>query len=214
MEEEKSSLYNHLKELDPAAAERITQNDTRRIVRALEVCLKSSTSMSEMQRELTRPLPYEFIKIGLTRNRKELYKLIEERIDRMISLGLVEEVRVVIKMIKDAETRRREETDGQEFTDSPFHRLTVSPIPAMQAIGYKEIAMYLDDQISFDEAVALVKRGTKRYAKRQFTWFKKEEGIHWIYLTGIYDNHEIFERVNEILNFLVAMDEKNDVLQY
>ena len=79
--EERGSLYNYLKELDPEAAGKITPNDTRRIIRALEVCLKSNTSMSEMQKKLTQPLPYEFIKIGLTSDRKELYRLIEERVD-------------------------------------------------------------------------------------------------------------------------------------
>jgi tRNA dimethylallyltransferase len=73
----------------------------------------------------------------------------------------------------------------------------------MQAIGYKEIATYLKGEISLDEAVGLVKKCTKRYAKRQFTWFKKEEGIHWIDLTGIYDSHEAFDRTKEILNALL-----------
>ena len=70
-EEEKGSLYNYLKKLDPLAAEKITPNDTRRIIRALEVCLKSNRSMSEIQKKLTQPLPFEFIKIGLSRDRKE-----------------------------------------------------------------------------------------------------------------------------------------------
>jgi tRNA dimethylallyltransferase len=133
--------------------------------------------MSEMQKKLTKPLPYEFIKIGLTRDRKELYKLIEDRVALMVESGLVEEVNNI---------------------------LTINPDRTpMQAIGYKEIATYLKGEISLDEAVGLVKKCTKRYAKRQFTWFKKEEGIHWIDLTGIYDSHEAFDRTKEILNALL-----------
>ena len=183
---EKGALYNYLKGLDPDAALKITPNDTRRIVRALEVCLKSSTSMSEMQKRLTQPLPYEFIKIGLSRERKELYRMIETRVDEMLESGLAEEVRLVLKR---TEVQSSGEGEG----------LFVAPLPSMQAIGYKEIAMYLRKEIPFDEAVRLIKRGTKRYAKRQFTWFKKEEGIHWIDISGIHTAGEAFHRVWELL---------------
>ncbi len=179
--EENGSLYNYLKELDPEAAEKITPNDTRRIIRALEVCLKSKETLSEMQKKLTRPLPYEFIKIGLSRERKELYNMIEERVDKMIIDGLVNEVKKVIEMIGNSEI----------------------PLPSMQAIGYKDIAMYLQGQITLDEAIRLVKRGTKRYAKRQFTWFRKEEDIHWVNITGINESHEAFMRVNHVLKDLL-----------
>ena len=179
--EENGSLYNYLKELDPEAAEKITPNDTRRIIRALEVCLKSKETLSEMQKKLTRPLPYEFIKIGLSRERKELYNMIEERVDKMIIDGLVNEVKKAIEMIGNSEI----------------------PLPSMQAIGYKDIAMYLQGQITLDEAIRLVKRGTKRYAKRQFTWFRKEEDIHWVDITGIDESHEAFMRVNHVLRDLL-----------
>ena len=187
--EENGSLYNYLKELDPEAAEKITPNDTRRIIRALEVCLKSKETLSEMQKKLTRPLPYEFIKIGLSRERKELYNMIEERVDKMIIDGLVNEVKKAIEMIGNSEI----------------------PLPSMQAIGYKDIAMYLQGQITLDEAIRLVKRGTKRYAKRQFTWFRKEESIHWIDITGIDDGQEAFIRVINIVKTQLASTE---VLQY
>ena len=87
------ALYSYLQELDSEAASKIMPTDTRRIIRAIEVCLKTKQGMSELQQKLTRPLPYEFIKIGLTRDRKELYKMIEERVDKMIEAGLVEEVK-------------------------------------------------------------------------------------------------------------------------
>lgn len=179
--EENGSLYNYLKELDPEAAEKITPNDTRRIIRALEVCLKSKETLSEMQKKLTSPLPFEFIKIGLSRERKELYRMIEKRVDKMIIDGLVNEVKKAIEMTGNSEI----------------------PLPSMQAIGYKEVAMYLQGQITLDEAIRLVKRGTKRYAKRQFTWFRKEEGIHWFDITGIDDSREAFMRVSYILRDLL-----------
>lgn len=189
--EENGSLYNYLKELDPEAAEKITPNDTRRIIRALEVCLKSKETLSEMQKKLTRPLPYEFIKIGLSRERKELYRLIEKRVDKMVENGLTEEVNQVIGLIKDAETWRHGDTRFSSFLSS------------MQAIGYKEIAMYLRGDITLEDAIRLIKRGSKRYAKRQFTWFRKEEGIHWVDITGIDDSKEIFMRVNDVLRYLL-----------
>jgi len=201
--EEKGSLYNYLKELDPVAAGKITPNDTRRIIRALEVCLKSKIPLSEIQEKLTNPLPYEFIKIGITRERKELYSLIENRVDEMFKAGLIEEVKMVIKLIEAAATQRHAEREKENFSDSPIHRFTDSPFPSMQAIGYKEIARYLYGDITLDEAIGLIKKGTKRYAKRQFTWFKKEEDIHWVDITGIDDIYEAFMRVNHILRRLL-----------
>ena len=175
---ENGSLYMYLGELDPEAAGKITRNDTRRIIRALEVSLKSASNISDMQKRFTQPLPYEFIKIGLSRDRKELYSLIEKRVDEMIANGLEEEVKNVLHLIEAS---------------------SVSPLPSMQAIGYKEIAMYLQGGIPRDEAVRLIKRGSKRYAKRQFTWFRKEEGISWVDITGISDNSLILDRVCDII---------------
>jgi tRNA dimethylallyltransferase len=175
--EEKGSLYNYLKELDPGAAEKITSNDKRRIIRALEVCLKTKKRLSEIQKKLTKPLPYEFIKIGLTRDRKELYRIIEERVDAMMEAGIVEEVKNTLEMNPDR--------------------------TPMQAIGYKEVVKYLQGEITLDEAVRLIKKVTKRYAKRQFTWFRKEEDIQWVDITGIDDSHEAFIRVSYILRSLM-----------
>ena len=186
--EEKGILYSYLKEIDPGAVRKITPNDTRRIVRALEVCLKSKSPVSEIQKSLTRPLPYEFIKIGLLRDRKELYRIIEDRIEKMLADGLVDEVQKVMEMI-------REKNAGSNLRNIP--------LISMQAIGYKEIALFLSGEISLNEAVRLIKKGSKRYAKRQFTWFRKEEGIHWIDITGIHDNHEAFMRVSNILKSIL-----------
>jgi tRNA dimethylallyltransferase len=186
---EKGSLYAYLKDLDPVASEKITPNDTRRIIRALEVILKSNSTMSGMQKKYTRPLPYEFIKIGLTRDRQELYRLIENRVDAMMDKGLVHEVKKVIDMVK-------------RYCENPSCTLPLSRCPSMQAIGYKETAQYVSGEISLDEAILLIKRGTKRYAKRQFTWFRKEEGIHWLDITGMHDSEEVFPHVYDMLKTL------------
>ncbi|HXW69410.1 MAG TPA: tRNA (adenosine(37)-N6)-dimethylallyltransferase MiaA, partial [Dissulfurispiraceae bacterium] len=162
------SLYTSLKSMDPVAAEKIMPADTRRIVRALEVCLKSGRKMSEMREEATKPFPYVFIKIGLTRDRKELYDTINSRVDAMMAQGLVDEVKRVLHVIKvNAES-------------------AWVACSSMQAIGYKEIAMHLNGELSLYETVNLVKQRSRNYAKRQFTWFKKEEGIRWVDVTGIF----------------------------
>jgi tRNA dimethylallyltransferase len=168
-EMERGSLYAYLSEIDPDSAAKIDRNDTRRIVRAIEVRLKSRERISVLQRMQTKPLPYEFIKTGLTRDRKELYRMIEERVDEMAAAGLQEEVERLLAAHPDR--------------------------TPLQAIGYKEFARHIRGEISLEDTVALIKRNTRRYAKRQFTWFRKEEGILWVDVTGLYADEEIFRAV-------------------
>lgn len=170
-EETPGCLYERLQGLDPDVCRNIEPADTRRIVRALEVCLSADNTVTALRTLSTNPMPYEFIKIGLKRDRKELYAGIEARVDKMIERGLVEEVKRVLEL-------------------EPSYT-------ALQAIGYKEIAEYLRGGYSLDEAVRLVKRNTKRYAKRQFTWFNKEECVKWIDVTGVVDAEEMLNRVCE-----------------
>lgn len=183
--EKPGTLYGLLKEIDPKKAEKIFSSDLRRIIRALEVFYKEKRLMSEMQNKLTRPLPYEFIKIGLIRERKELYSIIEERVDKMISLGLIEEVRRVLSLIK-----------RNAYSTNPF--------PALQAIGYKEIAGYLADLYTLDEAIRLIKKRTRNYAKRQLTWFKQEKDIIWFDISKRQDfgiiADQIYSCLSKILN--------------
>lgn len=179
-DEEPGSLYEYLRALDPEAASKIMPSDRRRLIRAIEVCILMKGKISQFQRELTKPLPYNFIKIGLTRDRKELYRLIEERVDRMISTGLIDEAKWLLKQNPSRTT--------------------------LQAIGYKELLAYLKGETSLEDAVRLIKKRTKLYAKRQFTWFKKEPNIRWIDVTGIKDPHVIVERLEEVLTpFLTSM---------
>lgn len=168
-EEKKGSLYASLMKLDPSAAARIMENDMRRIVRALEVCLKAGTGITQMQESLTSPLPYDFLRIGITRERKELYTLIEKRVDSMLIAGLVDEVRNLL-------LRNPGKT-------------------ALQAIGYKEIAAHFRGEYPLDEGIRLIKKRSKNYAKRQITWFKKEEGIRWVDVTGNFTGKDIFKAI-------------------
>ena len=179
------ALYSYLQELDPEAAAKIMPADTRRIIRALEVCLKTKKA-SRSSSKNSQPLPYEFIKIGIRRERKELYSMLEERVDKMIETGLAEEVKKLASLVSNSKLQ------------TPNFELS-----CMQAIGYKEIAMYLNGEIPLEEAVRLIKRNTKRYAKRQYTWFNKEEDIHWTDITGIQDVSEIFKRLRQILDGLI-----------
>ncbi len=170
---ERGILYSHLRDMDPATAEKVNRNDARRIIRALEVCINTKSRMSSMQKMFTKPLPYEFIKIGLKRDRSELYRIIEERVDGMIASGLIQEVSTIVAMNPDR--------------------------TPLQAIGYKEIAEYLSGSISREEAIRLVKRNTKRYAKRQLTWFRKDPAIHWVDISGAHDSETICRAITDAL---------------
>jgi tRNA dimethylallyltransferase len=167
--DEPGGLYRRLAVLDPERAQELRITDIRRIVRALEVYIRSGKTMSELHRDLTQPLPYEFIKIGLTRERKELYHMIDGRVDTMIEKGFIDEVRKLLTM-----------DPGRT---------------PLQAIGYKEMIRYLSGEIDLDEAKRLIQRNSRRYAKRQFTWFRKEPDIHWIDVTGMFDEEEIGRHV-------------------
>ncbi|MDO8281482.1 MAG: tRNA (adenosine(37)-N6)-dimethylallyltransferase MiaA [Thermodesulfovibrionia bacterium] len=161
-------LHSYLEKIDPEAAKKIEPNDVRRIIRALEVSLNDK-KISEKQKSHTKPEPYDFIKIGLTRERKELYSLIDKRVNKMMQDGLLEEVLNLIALRPDR--------------------------TAMQALGYKEMSLYIAGEVPLEEAVELIKKRTRNYAKRQMTWFRKEPDINWVDLTGLYDSNTMFEKI-------------------
>ncbi len=182
----KGYLYQYLKMVDPIAAERINPNDRRRIIRALEVSIKGKKTMSELQDLSTKAQDYHFVKIGLSRERKELYALIERRVDAMMERGLLKETERLLQMN--------------------------SQRTSLQALGYKEMKLYLNGIMNIEDAVKLLKKRTKIYAKRQFTWFRKEPGIQWIDITGIMDADKIFSKVVnnvEILKKLLYVKKKS-----
>ncbi|NTV90251.1 MAG: tRNA (adenosine(37)-N6)-dimethylallyltransferase MiaA [Clostridiales bacterium] len=156
---EKGNRYLHekLKEMDPEAAARLHENDVKRVIRAIEVFTQTKTTMSEhIDNSRLIPPPYNYIVFGLNLDRQRLYRRIEERIDLMLENGLVGEVKKLVELGYDKNS------------------------VAMQGLGYKEILSYLRGETSLDEAVDILKMDTRRYAKRQITWFKRTEGIQWI----------------------------------
>ena len=188
-ESEQGTLYQRLQELDPGAADRIMPNDLRRIIRALEVCMSGNASMSSMQAAHTEKFPYDFIKIGLTRNRAELYDMINKRVDIMLEQGLVNEVRGVLGLIR---------AQGADAASQP------SGLSSLQAIGYKELIEYFEGGCSLDEAVAMIKQRSRNYAKRQFTWFRQQElDVMWVDITGLTDPDAIFRKALEKLQPLL-----------
>lgn len=158
LEEEKYGggyLYKKLCNVDPVSAGRIKPNDTVRIIRALEVYESGGIPLSEIQRgHGFRERRYNPFMVGLTMDRKKLYKRIEERVDSMVERGL------------EAEVRRLIERGGDS-------------LPPVHGLGYKQFAGYIQGMYSREEAVRLLKRDTKRYAKRQLTWFIRNPGIRW-----------------------------------
>ncbi len=184
---EEGYLHKRLCELDPIVASRVNPKDHRRLLRALEVCLNTDSTMSELQQTNTMPLDYQYIKIGLTCSRDRLYSLINKRVDSMIDRGLIEEAKDVIDMI----LKNRPLPYG---VDELGHILSFT---SMQAIGYKELARYFYGELDKDTAIALIKQRTRNYAKRQFTWFRAEGDIRWIDTVSLQE--AVLERVMECI---------------
>jgi tRNA dimethylallyltransferase len=177
------TLYADLVKVDPEAAIKIHPNDLRRTVRALEVYYLRDRKLSEFQREHAfGDRPYRFTMLFLVRSRKELYPRIEKRVDRMIEGGLEAEVRTLLDRGYSAD------------------------LVSMQGLGYKQFIDHFLGRTSRDEAVALLKRDTRRYAKRQFTWFRREPDAVWVDITGLERAEDILEKLKkyvEISNKLV-----------
>jgi tRNA dimethylallyltransferase len=150
-------LHNMLKDIDPETAGKVHVNDTRRIIRAIEV-FKTSGKLMSYHRKISRleGPDYNFIVFGIKMERKKLYNRINKRVDEMIERGLVDEVKGLLEM--------------------GYDKYSV----AMQALGYKEILWYLKGKATLEETINLLKRDTRRYAKRQMTWFRKIKNIIWL----------------------------------
>lgn len=192
-EEKPGFLYGKLQSYDPAAASAITPADIRRTVRALEICMTVGKTMSSMQTEHTKLLPYEYTKIGLTRDRQELYGLIDRRVDEMLEQGLVDEVKKILELIGE----KTKAPLSAQHCSSAF--APTSYFSSMQAIGYKELIKHLYGDLSLHTVVQLIKQRSRNYAKRQFTWFRKEEGIIWIDITGMHKASSIFNKVIQLV---------------
>ena len=171
------NLHNQLLVVDPVAAEKIHPHNLRRIIRALEVYEKTGSPISEHQAK--RSPHYQVLQIGLTMSRERLYERIDQRIDKMMMLGLVEEVRALMA------------------AGYGLH------LPAMSGLGYRQIGQYLTGEVTLDEAVALIKKETRRFVRQQFNWFRLEDTrIRWFVLeaAGIEPHYQ------EICGLLQNMD--------
>jgi len=157
--EGEEALHARLREVDPAAAERIDPRNVRRVVRALEVYLETGRPISELQRK--KPPPYRILQIGLTLDRQELYRRIDERVDRMIEEGLVDEVRGLVEQ-------------GYSYD-----------LPAMSGLGYQQIGLYLRGEVSLEEAIQFIKHHTHRFVRHQYNWFGLDDAaIRWFDVLG------------------------------
>lgn len=178
--EGEETLHQMLREVDPKAAEEIHPNNVKRVIRALEFYKSTGTPISEHNEEQKKKeSPYQFLYLVLNQDRAILYERIEKRIDQMLQQGLVEEV----KSLKEMGCQK--------------------DMVSMKGLGYKEILAYLEGETSLDEAVDILKRDTRRFAKRQLTWFRREKEPVWIE-KGSYGSEE------EILDYILALlREKN-----
>jgi len=150
--------YSRLSQIDPEQAKKIHPNNHRRVIRALEIYETTGLTMSEYQKRQTKESPYNIIFIGLEMERALLYDRINARVEKMMENGLLEEVQDLMNQnLKNAES--------------------------MQAIGYKEFIPYFEGKYSLDRAIELLKRNSRRYAKRQYTWFKNKLDITWYTVT-------------------------------
>ncbi|MDN5353145.1 MAG: tRNA dimethylallyltransferase [Clostridiales bacterium] len=175
LEQGGEALYERLKAVDPGAAERIHPNNVRRVMRALEIYRMTGTSVPDFSEAPKRHERFESVLIGLTRDREALYDRINRRVDIMLENGLIEEVK---NLKKNGITDRNQ---------------------SMQGIGYKEVSGFLDGCYDKATMVTLLKRNSRRYAKRQLTWFKRYPDMHWLDV-GLYEG--IAPCVEKILSII------------
>lgn len=176
---EKGNEYVHqmLKGIDPDSASSIHPNNIKRVIRALEYYYQTNEPISKHNElERARKTPYHTAFFCLTMDRESLYKRIDQRVDLMIQLGLIDEVKNLL--------------------DRGYSPQLIS----MQGLGYKELIQYLEGKMSLDEAIYIIKRDTRHFAKRQLTWFRKQEEPHWIHVDHMeFDMEKVVTKiVNDI----------------
>ena len=172
-------LHDMLRAVDPVSAEKIHANNRTRVIRALEFYEKTKTPISEHnEAEAAKESPYAFCYFVLNDDREKVYERIKRRIDLMLEAGLIEEVKCL--------------------QEKGYHKSMVS----MQGLGYKEILAYLEGEISLEEAIYILKRDTRHFAKRQLTWFRREKDVTWI------DKPDFLYDDDKILKFMIDKIDK------
>ncbi len=167
------SLLNELWVVDPVSAAKMLPSNTRRIVRALEVYKITGTPISELQK-IKDAAPFNTIFVGLMWERKKLYERINQRVDWMLDNGLLNEVKQLLE---------------KGYT---------SDLNSLQTVGYQEVFKYFDGRLTYGEMVLLIKQNSRRYAKRQLTWFRKDDRIKWFAV----DEETDFSRLSDsIINY-------------
>lgn len=149
------SIYEELRSVDPEAANIIDKNNVRRVIRALEIYKVTGKTKTELDKESIKETKFDFLMYGIKTDREELYNRINKRIDYMMEQGLVSEVEELNKKYKLSKT-------------------------ALQGLGYKEVIEYINKNCNYDEMIEKLKMETRRYAKRQITWFKRDKRITWV----------------------------------
>lgn len=163
--------YQKAKEIDPQAIEKISSNDQKRIMRILEIYHQTQKTKTQLEIESRREEPpYEYLVYAIDMDREKLYDRINQRVDIMIEQGLIEEVQALLEKYKNFPT-------------------------AMQGLGYKEVVAYLKGNMTKEEMIDTLKQETRRYAKRQLTWFRKNKEIKWI--DGLRPVEENIQRILE-----------------
>lgn len=169
------ALHARLAEVDPAAAARIDHRNVRRVIRALEVYLKTGVPISQLQQ--AQSPPYAILRIGLTMPRERLYARIDARVDHMVAEGLLAEVEAAIA------------------------RGCHLGLPAMSGLGYRQMGQYLAGQLAWDEAVQLIKKETRRFVRQQYAWFRRDDpGICWVDASDAHHIETISRLIAQFLN--------------
>ena len=168
-------IYNELKKVDPESASKMLPQNWKRVLRALEVHYQTDEPIWKQQREYKRNVNFKFLQFGLKWDRTKLYSNIEDRIDNMIIDGLVEEVKNILNIGFDKN------------------------LNSLNTVGYKEVISYLNGEITLDRAIELIKRNTRRYAKRQLTWFNADKRITWFKIDTKNDLRKIAETIQNQL---------------
>jgi tRNA dimethylallyltransferase len=168
-------LHERLKHVDPESANRIHPNNRRRVIRALEIYYSTGKTMTELLKSQSKIPQYDAAVIGLTMDREKLYDRINQRVDQMMKNGLLEEVKTLYEQgLRDCQS--------------------------VQAIGYKELYAYFDGKISLEEAIEQLKQNSRRYAKRQLTWFRNKMDVKWFDMTNV----DFTEKVEEIFHYIAG----------